>query len=471
MKLLQLEYRDEAIKQLKKYFFELLNKDFHRHIIAFQAPTGSGKTVTMACLLKEIVNELPTHFELPNKNVTYIWIAPNALHLQSYASLSHFYSETRDIKTISIDDITDDCLKPNEMLFLNWQTINRDDTIFMREGEDGKSFYNIINQTILNDTEIVVIIDEEHLMAGGKTAEKAEKVLRNIKPKIELRISATLTDKSMRSPYRVMISRDEVVKAQMIKKGVHLNPLVRAEEQAGRDADVVLLTKSLEKRVELDKIYQSIGTNIRPLLLIQLPSDTAKVSTEDIRIRDTVVDYLSTVGITEQNGKLAVWLSGEKTNLEDISKPDNMVEVLLFKQAIALGWDCPRASVLLIYREMRSETFTIQTMGRILRMPDQKHYTEEALNYGYIYTNLNKNLITILPEEADYITENKATRNDEIYSAVELKSYYIQKEITRNRIGLHFREALFKAAEQLFNVSSDATDETSKYFKNKDAMV
>ena len=56
MKLLQLEYRDEAIKQLKKYFFELLNKDFHRHIIAFQAPTGSGKTVTMACLLKEIVN-------------------------------------------------------------------------------------------------------------------------------------------------------------------------------------------------------------------------------------------------------------------------------------------------------------------------------------------------------------------------------------------------------------------------------
>ncbi len=57
------------------------------------------------------------------------------------------------------------------------------------------------------------------------------------------------------------------------------------------------------------------------------------------------------------------------------------------------------------------------------------------------------------------------------YSAVELKSYYIQKEITRNRIGLHFREALFKAAEQLFNVSSVATDETSKYFKNKDAMV
>src|SRR5690606_15082912 len=151
MKLLHLEYREEALKQLKNHFFNLLNKDFYRHILAFQAPTGSGKTVTMACLLRDIVNELPTHFEIANRNVTYIWIAPNTLHLQSYNSLSHFYSETRDIRTLSIEDITDDCLKPNEMLFLNWQTINRDDTLFMRENESGKSFYNILNQTLLND--------------------------------------------------------------------------------------------------------------------------------------------------------------------------------------------------------------------------------------------------------------------------------------------------------------------------------
>lgn len=470
MKLLQLDYRDEALKQLKSHFFNLLNKEFYRHILAFQAPTGSGKTVTMACLLRDIVNELPTHFEIANRNVTYIWIAPNTLHLQSYASLSNFYSETRDIRTIGIEDITDECLKPNEMLFLNWQTINRDDTLFMREGEDGKSFYNIINQTLLNDTQIVVIIDEEHLMAGGKTAEKAEMILQRIRPKIELRVSATLTDKSLRSPYRVMIPREDVVKAQMIKKGVHLNPLLRAEEQAGRDPNIVLLQMALEKRLELEQLYQEAKTNVRPLLLIQLPSDIAKISADDIRIRDLIVEYLSVQGITEQNGKLAVWLSGEKTNLEDISKPDNMVEVLLFKQAIALGWDCPRASVLLIYREMRNERFTVQTMGRILRMPEQKHYPNEALNFGYVYTNLNKDLITILPEEADYISENRANRNNDIYSAVALKSYYIQKEIDRNRIGLHFREALFRAAEKLFNIKIGSVAGESFYHTNKLAM-
>lgn len=470
MKLLQLDYRDEALVELKKHFFELLNRESYRHILAFQAPTGSGKTVTMACFLRDVVNELPNHFELPNRNITYIWIAPNSLHLQSYKSLSHFYSETRDIRTISVVDIADDCLKPNEMLFLNWQTINRDDTLFMREGEDGKSFYNIINKTLANDTEIVVIIDEEHLMAGGKTAEKAEQVLRNIRPKIELRVSATLTDKSMRSAQRVIIPRDEVVRAQMIKKGVHLNPLLKAQEQAGRDADLVLLQKALEKRTELEQAYQETKTNIRPLLLIQLPSDSAKVSADDSRIRDLAVEYLAVQNITEQNGKLAVWLSGEKTNLEDISKPDNMVEVLLFKQAIALGWDCPRASVLLIYREMRNETFTVQTMGRILRMPEQKHYSNETLNYGYVYTNLNKDLITILPEEADYVSENRANRRNDIYSKVALKSFYIQKEIERNRIGLHFREALFRAAEQLFSIKIGSEDGSSFYHTNKVAM-
>lgn len=470
MKLLHLEYREEALKQLKNHFFNLLNKDYYRHILAFQAPTGSGKTVTMACLLRDIVNELPTRFEIANHNVTYIWIAPNTLHFQSYKSLSHFYSETRDIHTLSIEDITDDCLKPNEMLFLNWQTINRDDTLFMRENENGKNFYNILNKTLLNDTQIVVIIDEEHLMAGGKTAEKAEMILTRMRAKIELRISATLTDKSLRSPYRVMIPREDVVRAQMIKKGVHLNPALRAEEQAGRDADVVLLQKALEKRVELENYYVAAGTNIRPLLLIQLPSDTAKISAEDTRIRDIVVAQLEVMGITEQNGKLAVWLSGEKSNLEDISKPDNMVEVLLFKQAIALGWDCPRASVLLIYREMRNERFTVQTMGRILRMPEQKHYTNDALNYGYVYTNLNKDLITILPEEADYITQNRANRNNDIYQEVALKSYYIQKEIKRNRIGLHFREALFKAAEQMFSIKIGSECGESFYHTNKTEM-
>ncbi len=60
---------------------------------------------------------------------------------------------------------------------------------------------------------------------------------------------------------------------------------------------------------------------------------------------------------------------------------------LLMKQAIATGWDCPRAKILVKLREGGDESFQIQTIGRIRRMPERKHYMFcYTLNNCYIYT-------------------------------------------------------------------------------------
>lgn len=56
------------------------------------------------------------------------------------------------------------------------------------------------------------------------------------------------------------------------------------------------------------------------------------------------------------------------------------------KQAVATGWDCPRAKILVKLREGMGDVFTIQTIGRIRRMPEHKHYSNELLDYAYIYT-------------------------------------------------------------------------------------
>ena len=157
---------------------------------------------------------------------------------------------------------------------------------------------------------------------------------------------------------------------------------------------------------------------------------------------------------TAKNNRLAVWLSNEKTNLDDIEKQDSMVDVLLFKQAISLGWDCPRAAVLLIFREIQQETFTIQTVGRILRMPEQKHYPDAALNYGYVYTDLSKDQIVIVQDDMDYIVQNKAIRVQH-YKSVGLTSYYINTRLNRNRLGSKFRKCLYEAAEEFFDVSAN----------------
>ena len=78
------------------------------------------------------------------------------------------------------------------------------------------------------------------------------------------------------------------------------------------------------------------------------------------------------------------WLSNDITNkelLETINEND--VRYLVFKQAVATGWDCPRAQVLVKLRNksQTSDTFDLQTIGRILRMPERYFYDNDDLNY------------------------------------------------------------------------------------------
>ena len=141
-----------------------------------------------------------------------------------------------------------------------------------------------------------------------------------------------------------------------------------------------------------------------------------------------------------------------KTNLEGIDAYDSLTDVLLFKQAIALGWDCPRASILLIFREISQKHFGIQTVGRILRMPEQKHYSNPMLNNGYVYTNLSKDIIEIVQEEMDYIVQNKSLRVDR-YQHIALESAFINTRLTRNRLGSKFRICLYQAAEDLYGLT------------------
>jgi len=194
----------------------------------------------------------------------------------------------------------------------------------------------------------------------------------------------------------------------------------------------------------LKALYDKIGGKINPLLLIQLPNDKVAVDTEDNRIKDIVTADLAqpSVDITEENGKLAIWLSNAKTpNLKNIPKKDDITEVMLFKEAPSKGWDCPRASVLLIFREMKSQSFTIQTVGRIMRMPDQKYYMSDALNHGYVYTNIQNDYIEIKEDEADYISKTVSNIRPNI-EPVTLRASVSEIKRVRNRLGYDFRKVL-----------------------------
>lgn len=441
-------YQEDAVTGLLKDTFSALQLPGTRNRMVFKAPTGAGKTVTMAAYLNQLAAEFQDNLDIPKRNVAFIWFAPNQLHLQSYFSLKDYFKELRTIKPIQFEDVTNGKLNPNEVLFVNWQSVNSANNIFVRENEQGKDLIKYIYKAMLDDIEIICILDEAHYHANGT---KAKALLQQIGAKIEIDVSAT---PMFQSDYGYTIKRQEVVNAEMIKKNVVLNPLLDHHKQDGRTLNNVLLDEALKKHKELKQAYESLGSNINPLLLIQLPSDKKTESVLDKQLIDEIETYLQAKDITIHNNKLAVWLSNRKDNLDGLEEKECMTEVLIFKQAIALGWDCPRAAILLIFREIQQESFGIQTVGRILRMPEQKHYTLPILNNGYVYTNLSKEIIKIVQEDIDYIVQNIAKRIDD-YQEIQLNSAFINTRLTRNRLSSKFRKCMYQAAEEYFGLSRD----------------
>ncbi|MCD8297777.1 MAG: DEAD/DEAH box helicase family protein [Prevotella sp.] len=454
-----LEYQQKAIEELTDKVIKLLNLGEKRKKIVFEAPTGAGKTV-MACeALACIADELQERGNTLYQEVVFIWFAPRKLHLQSYASLKNAFDVTCRLSLIMFGDIDQSVgIQAGEILFVNWESVNRDTNIMVRENESFATLYEITRRTQEESClPIVAIIDEEHTFWSG-TADRSAAVLERINPAVELRISAT--PKTQNPDEKVKIYRKNVIKAGMIKKEVVLNPNIEHDFNPDITLDNNLINVAIAKRNYLADKYKEMKADINPLLLIQLPNDTSETMTaEDTLVSNMVRQYLKAdFNVTTENGLLAIWLSGEKKNLENLEDSDNMAQVLLFKEAIALGWDCPRAAVLLIFRNLQSNHFTIQTVGRIMRMPEQRHYTNEELNIGYVYTDVAKDKIEIVNADTGYILKDTLTarRRQDIHN-VSLPSYYAENQGERKYLGPDFRKKFYEVAARLWNLENGGT--------------
>lgn len=450
-----LKYQQRAVAELVEKTVQLLSIGTPRQQLIFKAPTGSGKTVMAAQMLGDLTDELASRTDCPVNEVAFIWFAPNKLHQQSYCKLKEFFGETRVLRTVMFDELdhADGVIRPGEILFVNWESINKKNNVIVRDSEQNNSLYEITRRTQQEQgTPIVAIIDEEHQF-WSKTADKTADVLRRIMPRVEIRISATPKTKS---DYTVTIPREEVIKEQMIKERVILNPDIDKGFSDERELTQNLIECALRKRNQLADAYKKEGTNINPLLLIQLPNDkTESLSAEEQNLVEQIKTYLDVIkGINKENGKLAVWLSGEKSNLPGLENPDCLTEVLLFKQAIALGWDCPRAAVLLIFRKHQGNEFTVQTVGRILRMPEQRYYATEALNVGYVYTDISKDVINIVSEDMSYLCKDAflAVRREGLQNVALTSSYSQYLSADRNRLNPDFRKVLAQVFEERWAV-------------------
>lgn len=464
MKLTLRNYQNTAVDKLTKISIKLLEKDGAR-VCVFKAPTGSGKTIMVADWLQQLTTE-----QLPNQ-YAFIWISGNNLHKQSREKLEQYLDTSR--YTFSyLEDVQGNELNENEVAFVNWHSLTKQDrttgeytNIFMRDNESDRNLRTFVSNTKEKGLQIILIVDESHYHYWSlKSQQLVQEV---IGPKLTLEVSATPKLEPLRDEIDhedagyVSVLFGDVIDEGMIKREVIVNKAIGKFSDFDQAADEAILSAALEQRDDLSKLYKQEKIDVNPLLLIQLPSESESTSALDKTKLEFVEQFLKEkYNITTENGLLGVWLSERKNNKDDIEAPDSEVQVLIFKQAIALGWDCPRAQLLVMFRDIKSVTFETQTVGRILRMPEAKHYSNDELNDAYVYTNLDKLQIAQDKDSQSFFQIHPAYRKTN-YHKVELPSTYLSR-IDYGDLTLSFRRLMIEEANKYFGITENDLGQAAK---------
>ena len=418
------EYQDKKVNELVTAISDLLPLVAENKVCIFQSPTGSGKTVIIAKVIETLSNEVT------EEDFCFLWISigKGELQKQSKKSLEKIFGEDPKVSLLENEYFgARTYIERNEVVVANWEKLRTKDKTtgdwknkVMKTGEM-TNFIEVLENT-KKRRKIILVIDESHYASDTQRTNELRQIV-NADVTIEMsatpKIQPAPIDLANKTAYFIFVEPKDVIAEGMIKKEIIINENLDKLESDEKNSQDVIIEAAYNKRLELKKIFVELGININPLCLIQLPNSEAGETK-----REVIAEFLQKKEITENNGKLAIWLSEDKSdNLGDISDFDSPVEFLIFKQAIDTGWDCPRAHILVKLREQGSYTFEVQTIGRILRMPEQKHYDNEILNKGYIYTNIQSIVVAKEEYNPNIIKHLKATRKP-IYKPLKLQSYY-----------------------------------------------
>lgn len=408
--------------------------------ILIQAPTGSGKTV--------ILLEYIDRFLLEHKNYVFIWLTPGSgeLEEQSQNKMKKLL-QNRSTKTLA--DVLNNGFEEQDTAFINWENVTKKGNTALKELEKS-NLYDRVENARSEGMKFIVIVDEEH---RNKT-EKAENITNLFNPEYIVRVSATT--KRNDEAYNIKINEMEVINSGLITKSLYINQGIENNIVLNDEIEY-LLKLAINKRREIRNACTENGINYNPLVIIQLPS-----MSEDLI--EQIEQYLGKEGFTYDNGLLAIWLADRKENIEDISENNAKQCFLIMKQAISTGWDCPRAKVLVKIRENMHEDFEIQTLGRIRRMPEAKHYGNEVLDNCYLYTFDDEYTESVKHELGRHASNVKS-----LFVKDEFRNFKLYKEIKNTDADNFAPREAFQAIYEYFTKEYDLTtvDENKEKLSKK----
>lgn len=407
------EFQEKAVNVL----LNVTAKPDSKEVITVKSPTGSGKTIILIDYIDKYLSKV-------NSKTAFIWLCPGKgdLEEQSRSKMNKF---TPSRNTQNLFDALLNGFEEESTTFINWELVTKKGNTAIKDSER-KNLFDRISEAHRNGIDFIVIIDEEH----SHNTSKAKAIIDAFAARHIIRVSATTIKNKLHEYYE--IDEIDVIDAGLITKALYVNEGIEDNIEITNDYDY-LLELADDKRKAIANKYSELGKLIRPLVLIQFPNGKPETIL-------AVEKKLEDMGYTYDNGMVSKWMSEDKRDLpENLTENDATPVFLLMKQAISTGWDCPRAKILVKLREGTSESFEVQTIGRIRRMPEAKHYEEELLDYCYVYTFDEK-------YKAGMLTEiDKAYEVRRLFVKDKCKTFTLEKEIRDLDFdGLGEREVLNK---------------------------
>lgn len=346
-----------------------------------QAPTGSGKTMMAGMIAEEFAREA---------KIVWFWFTPFA-GLVDQASIAL----KKQFAGLRVRDIQGDRLamgtRSGDVFVSTWAAVaanNEKARRLRRDGDLSLSLDSLIPSLRELGFHIGVVVDEAHHTFGSAT-EAVRFYTEVMQPEFTLLITATPddtdVDKFKRTTgiaelHRITVSRQDAVDAGMIKVGIKSVAYLAPDDQKALvDFPMAALAdaKAVHERIKLE--LKNAGINLMPLMLVQVA--TSEKDDDVARAREN----LKLLGFREE--AIACYTAKEPSDDLLAVALDETKEVLIFKMAVALGFDAPRAFTLVSMRGAKDTDFGIQVVGRILRVHRRLQGREvpELLRNGYVF--------------------------------------------------------------------------------------
>lgn len=382
--------------------------DGRPQVIAFRAPTGSGKTIVMTTVIEDILNGTETTVEQPE--AIFVWLSDSPqLNEQSKTKIITKADKIRPNQCVTIEDDSFDqeMLDDGMIYFLNTQKLGKSSRLV----SDGDNRTYTIWQTLHNTAEqkgnhLYVIIDEAHRGMHDKEAAKATTIMQKFLKGSEadglspmpIVIGMSATDERFRRlvgnissvRHDVEVRPDEVRDSGLLKDRI----IITYPEQDSIDDMVILQAAADEWKNKCDHWNYYCETQhsqqVRPVLVIQVENrNNDSASSTEIgeclsRIEARTGARFSEYEVVHTFGQTAtIEVGGLKIHHVDASDiADNKkIRVVFFKENLSTGWDCPRAETMMSFRHAQDATYIAQLLGRMIRTPLQSHIkVDETLN-------------------------------------------------------------------------------------------